>query len=65
MPTGTDGREMSFYVQRHYGQPSVHLERFVLRTDGFVAVHAGYRGGELVYEMGVGVRAPTMGAPSP
>lgn len=46
VPTGP--REMSIYVQRHYGQPSTHIQRMTLRTDGFVSVHAPYGGGELV-----------------
>ena len=46
VPTGE--REMSIYVQRNYGQPSTHVERLVLRTDGFTSVHAGYRGGTMV-----------------
>jgi len=44
--TGPD--EMSFYIQRHYGQPTTFIERMVLRLDGFAAVRAGYGGGELV-----------------
>ncbi len=28
--------------------PSIHMERMVLRTDGFVSLNAGYRGGEVV-----------------
>ena len=36
------------YVQRHYGQPSTYIERLTLRIDGFVSVHAPYRGGEMV-----------------
>lgn len=46
VPTGKD--EMSFYIQRHYGQPSTFIERLTLRTDGFVSVNAGYHGGELL-----------------
>jgi len=46
VPTGP--REMSVYVGRHYGQPSIHVERMTLRTDGFTSVHAPYAGGELV-----------------
>lgn len=46
VPTGE--AEMSFYVNRHYGQPTAHLQRFTLRTDGFASLHAGGRGGELV-----------------
>ena len=46
VPTGED--EISLYLQRHYTFPSIHVERMVLRTDGFVSVHAGYAGGEFV-----------------
>jgi hypothetical protein len=46
VPTGP--AELSLYVLRHYGQPSIHLERLVLRTDGFVSVHAPHRGGEFI-----------------
>ncbi|MBL9215192.1 MAG: hypothetical protein JNG83_06930 [Opitutaceae bacterium] len=45
VPTGPD--EISIYVQRHYTFPSIHVERFTLRTDGFVSAHAGSAGGEL------------------
>jgi len=38
---------MSLYVVRNYHLPTNHLERLVLRTDGFASVHAGYGGGEL------------------
>lgn len=44
----TGPEEMSFYVNRNYGQPTAHLARYALRLDGFASVHAGYRGGELV-----------------
>ena len=44
--TGDD--EISLYVLRHYKFPSIHMERMVLRTDGFVSLNAGYRGGEVV-----------------
>ncbi len=40
--------EISLYVERHYTFPSIHVERFAIRTDGFVSVNAGYSGGELV-----------------
>ncbi len=40
--------EMSFYVNRNYGQPTAHLERYALRLDGFASLHAGYAGGEMV-----------------
>ena len=44
----TGAAEMSFYVNRHYGQPTSHLQRFTLRTDGLASLHAGWRGGELL-----------------
>ncbi|MCP4642912.1 MAG: hypothetical protein GY851_20870, partial [bacterium] len=44
----TSDSEMSFYITRDYGQPSVYLERLVLRTDGFASVHAPYTGGEML-----------------
>jgi hypothetical protein len=37
---------MSLYKQAHYAQPSCHLVRYTLRTDGFASVNAPYRGGE-------------------
>ncbi len=40
--------ELSLYVIRNYKFPSVHIERMVLRTDGFASVHAGYAGGEFL-----------------
>jgi hypothetical protein len=46
VPTGEG--EMSFYVNRHYGQPTSHLQRYALRTDGLASLHAGWRGGELL-----------------
>ncbi|MCH7686714.1 MAG: hypothetical protein IH899_08550 [Planctomycetes bacterium] len=46
VPTGEG--EMSLFVGRHRGQPSHHLARFTLRTDGFVSVHAPYSGGEML-----------------
>ncbi|MBI2688305.1 MAG: hypothetical protein HYX27_18540 [Acidobacteria bacterium] len=46
VPTSDD--EMSFYVNRHYGQPTSHLQRYALRTDGLASLHAGWRGGELL-----------------
>lgn len=44
----TGPAEMSFYVQKGYGQPDHRLERYSLRLDGFAALHAGYDGGEMV-----------------
>ena len=46
IPTGEG--EMSLFVGRHRGQPSHHLARMTLRTDGFVSVHAPYKGGEML-----------------
>lgn len=46
VPTGPG--EMSCYVQRHYAQPTHHLQRLTLRVDGFVSVHGPYRGGEML-----------------
>ena len=40
--------ELSLYVSRNYTYPTAHIERMVLRTDGFVSAHAGVPGGELV-----------------
>ena len=39
---------MSLYVQRRYGQPTTHIERLTLRTDGFASLHAPYEGGEMI-----------------
>jgi hypothetical protein len=44
----TGPAEMSIYVNRHYAQPSAHLERYTLRLDGFASVHAPYSGGEVL-----------------
>ena len=38
--------ELSLYYIRNYAQPTVHLERFVLRLDGFASLAAGRPGGE-------------------
>jgi hypothetical protein len=46
VPTGP--REMSFYVNQNYGQPTSHLRRYTLRLDGFACLRAPYDGGELV-----------------
>lgn len=46
MPTG--GRELSLYVKHHAGYPSAHVQRYVIRPDGFVSVQGPYQGGELV-----------------
>jgi hypothetical protein len=44
----TGASEMSFYIARNYGQPSMYLRRYKLRLDGFASAQAGYAGGELV-----------------
>jgi len=41
--TGKD--ELSFYVSRHYAQPTWHIRRYVLRLDGFSSINASYAGG--------------------
>lgn len=46
VPTGT--AQMSAYANQNYGQPTAHLRRYSLRSDGFVAVNAPYDGGELL-----------------
>ena len=43
----TGPAEMSFYVNRNYGQPTSHLARYSLRLDGFSSLHAGAAGGEM------------------
>ena len=44
----TAADEISFFIARHYTFPSNHLERMVVRTDGFVSIHADHAGGELI-----------------
>jgi len=41
-------RQMFIYRLSHYAQPTCHMARYSLRTDGFVSVNAPYRGGELI-----------------
>jgi len=43
-----NAREMFIYRMSHYAQPTSHMARYSLRTDGFVSVSAPFRGGELV-----------------
>ena len=43
-----NAREMFIYRMSHYAQPTSHMARYSLRTDGFVSVTAPYVGGELV-----------------
>ena len=40
--------ELSLYLVQHYTYPSAHLQRVVVRTDGFASASAGYPGGELI-----------------
>ena len=44
-------RHLAFYVVKNYGQPSIHLERYTLRLDGFASLHAGYAGGEMLTKL--------------
>ena len=39
---------MSVYIIEHFRLPTARIRRGVLRTDGFVSVHAGYQGGKFV-----------------
>ena len=39
--------EISFYVNRNYGQDTAYVQRYTLRTDGFASVSATYSGGEM------------------
>jgi hypothetical protein len=44
----TGPAEMSIYVNKDYAQPTSHLNRYAIRLDGFVSVHAPYDGGEMI-----------------
>ena len=44
--TGPD--EYSFFLSRQYAQPGWHLQRFIVRKDGFVSAHADAEGGHLI-----------------
>jgi hypothetical protein len=46
LPAGPD--QIQVFVARHYMQDSWHIERLLLRTDGFASVSAPWAGGELV-----------------
>ncbi|HAM73896.1 MAG TPA: hypothetical protein DCM86_19880 [Verrucomicrobiales bacterium] len=46
IPTGPG--EISLYKLDHYAQPSIHLTRHRLRTDGFVSIRAPFAGGTAV-----------------
>jgi hypothetical protein len=45
-PFGKD--RMMFWVSRHYMQHTWHIERLLLRIDGFASVNAPYAGGEIL-----------------
>jgi hypothetical protein len=46
LPAGPD--RMQMFVTRHYMQKSWHVERLLLRTDGFASVSAPWAGGEML-----------------
>ncbi len=46
LPAGPD--RIQIFVTRHYMQNSWHIERLLLRTDGFASVSAPWAGGEMV-----------------
>jgi len=46
LPAGSD--RIQLFVTRHYMQDSWHIERLLLRTDGFASVSALWAGGEMV-----------------
>jgi hypothetical protein len=46
VPTGPN--EMSVYVNQDYAQPTAHMRRYSLRTDGFASLHCPYAGGHAI-----------------
>lgn len=46
VPTGP--HEMSVFVNQDYAQPTAHMRRYSLRTDGFASLHCGYAGGHAI-----------------
>jgi hypothetical protein len=40
--------EISLFYTRHHYAPTAHLQRAVLRADGFISRHAPFTGGELI-----------------
>lgn len=46
LPAGPN--QIQIFISRHYMQESWHIERLLLRTDGFVSVNAPWAGGEMV-----------------
>ncbi|WP_221031953.1 hypothetical protein [Actomonas aquatica] len=47
----TGPSELSFYLTRHHLQPTNHIRRMSLRTDGFASVNGAYEGGEVLTEL--------------
>jgi len=39
---------ISMYIQRNYATPTHHLQRLILRPDGFASVRAGFADGEMI-----------------
>jgi hypothetical protein len=46
LPAGPN--QIQMFVARHYMQDSWHIERMLLRTDGFASVSAPWAGGEMI-----------------
>ncbi len=46
-----NAREIFIYRMSHYAQPTSHMARYSLRTDGFASVNAPYHGGELLTKL--------------
>ena len=46
VPTGP--AELSMYMDEHVRTDAAHIRRVTIRPDGFVSVHAGYDGGDLI-----------------
>ena len=44
----TSPTELSVYGSEHWRLPTVRIVRYTFRTDGFVSLNAGYRGGDVV-----------------
>ncbi len=44
----TGPAEISIYKQAHYAQPTAHLVRYTLRTEGFISINAPLSGGQAV-----------------
>ncbi|MES2505106.1 MAG: hypothetical protein V4599_00285 [Verrucomicrobiota bacterium] len=43
----TGKSEISTFIERHYGQSTVLLQRYTMRLDGFGSLHADYEPGEM------------------